>query len=119
MYLISQLSLMCGVPVHTIRYYEKFGLLKAKRKSRGSNNYRYYDDEAMERLQMIEEGKSIGMSLTELKELMKAWYNERLAISKRIEALEKQIANLDEKELRLRDVRERLQILVGEMKKFT
>lgn len=63
MYLVSELSVLCGVPIHTIRYYEKYGLLKAQKNKGKSNNYRYYPEEALERLELIEEGKSLGLSL--------------------------------------------------------
>lgn len=43
--LIHELSRKTGVSPHTIRFYEKYGLIRGKRKEEiKSNNYFHYDD---------------------------------------------------------------------------
>lgn len=118
MYLISQLSVLCNVPVSTIRYYEKYGLLKGLVKSNKSNEYKYYNHEALEKLELIEEGKAIGMSLSEIKNLMKAWYSPRINNIQRIESLKHHYDLLQAKESKINDVKTRLNILICEMEKF-
>lgn len=119
MLLISQLSLNSGIPVKTLRYYEKFGLIKCLTKTGKSNSYKYYDELTLEKLELIEEGRSLGLSLSELSDLIKAWYNSRISNEKRIEVLKSQLNILEEKESKIRDVKSRLQLLISEMEKFT
>jgi MerR family copper efflux transcriptional regulator len=118
--LISQLSKKTQTPVHTIRYYEKYGLLKGKkRKTADSNNYTYYDEKNIDKLELIEEGKSLGLSLSEIKELIDVWYNKRISNKRRIDILKKQKHTIDQKIIRLNDVQQRVDIFIRELEKFS
>jgi MerR family copper efflux transcriptional regulator len=65
---IGQLAEKSGVPASTIRFYEKSGLLpKAARQPSG---YRFYDQTALERLQLIRFSQSLGFTLDELPKLL-------------------------------------------------
>lgn len=64
---IGELASKSGVTTSTIRFYEQKGLMpKAARKASG---YRTYDDEALNRLQLIKFSQSLGFSLDELPQL--------------------------------------------------
>lgn len=65
---ISKLSREVDIPAHTIRYYERFGLIPAP--SRADNNYRVYSIEHQERLVFIQKAKRFGLSLREIKTLI-------------------------------------------------
>ncbi|WP_138495085.1 MerR family transcriptional regulator [Paenibacillus pinistramenti] len=67
---IQELADKMGLTIHTIRYYEKEGLLDDRHVRRESNNYRNYSEEAVERLKLIKKFQSIGCSLAELKEVL-------------------------------------------------
>lgn len=67
---IQELADKMGLTIHTIRFYEKEGLLDARHVRRESNNYRNYSQEAVERLRLIKNFQSIGCSLAELKEAL-------------------------------------------------
>lgn len=67
-YSIGQLSKLSNMPVDTLRYYEKQGLIDPPQ--RGDNHYRYYNDDAIARLQFIHRAKSVGFSLKEIQELL-------------------------------------------------
>ncbi|QSF47661.1 MerR family transcriptional regulator [Paenibacillus tianjinensis] len=67
---IQELADKMGLTIHTIRFYEKEGLLDNRHVRRESNNYRNYSDEAVERLKLIKKFQSIGCSLAELKEAL-------------------------------------------------
>lgn len=67
---ILELADKMGLTIHTIRYYEKEGLLDDRHVRRESNNYRNYSEEAVERLKLIKNFQSIGCSLAELKEAL-------------------------------------------------
>ena len=66
-YLIGELAKKSQVAVDTIRFYEKRGLLQPAK--RAENNYRYYDDEALDQLIFIRHCRELGMSLHEIEDL--------------------------------------------------
>ena len=61
---IGELASQSGIPASTIRYYEQKGLLAAA--ARSTNGYRVYDEQALNRLQLIKFSQSLGFSLDEL-----------------------------------------------------
>jgi len=70
--LISELAQRSGVPVSTLRYYERIGLVDPS--CRADNNYREYDDATLDRLAFIARAKRLGMSLDDVATLMEAWF---------------------------------------------
>jgi DNA-binding transcriptional MerR regulator len=64
---IGELADQTGVAASTIRYYEREGLLP--KAQRGVNGYRVYDDCALERLELIQLGQSLGFSLDTIRAL--------------------------------------------------
>ena len=98
MKLINQLSKETGTPIHTIRYYEKYGLFKGKKDaSIRTNNYTWYDDEVVEKLELIKEAKAIGFRLAEIKKLIDAWYSKRLSVEKKKAVLLQKMVEIDDK----------------------
>ncbi|MEK3701453.1 MerR family transcriptional regulator [Paenibacillus sp. FSL R10-2199] len=67
---IQELADRMGLTIHTIRFYEKEGLLDERHVRRESNNYRNYSEEAVQRLKLVKKFQSIGCSLAELKEAL-------------------------------------------------
>ena len=65
---IGELSRETGVPVETIRYYEKEGLLEPP--MRLQNNYRSYGDRHLARLRFIAHCRKLAMSLEEIREIL-------------------------------------------------
>lgn len=68
MVLIGELARQAGVHRETLRYYERRGLLKPRR--RQGSGYRVYDASAAERLHFIKKAQSFGFSLDEISELL-------------------------------------------------
>ncbi len=97
MKLINVISKEAGLPIHTIRYYENYGLFKGKKNGNGSPHYSYYDDEVLEKLELIKEAKEIGFTLSEIKNLLDAWHSKRLSVEKKREILSGKIREIDEK----------------------
>lgn len=60
---ISEVARRSGVPATTLRYYEAAGLLTVRR---GANGYRDYDADVLTRLDLIEAGKELGLSLEQV-----------------------------------------------------
>ena len=65
---IGKLAHAVGIPVQTVRYYERRGLLAEPRRAR--SGYRLYDNEALRRLRFIRQAQSLGFSLSEIEELL-------------------------------------------------
>ena len=66
---IGELSHRVALPTQTIRYYERLGLLDPP--ERTESQYRLYSEKAVERLQFIQKAKLYGLSLDEIKQLIK------------------------------------------------
>ena len=60
---IGQLAAAAGVPVDTVRYYERRGLLAAPRRTAGG--YRDYDADALRRLRALRRAQALGFTLDE------------------------------------------------------
>jgi DNA-binding transcriptional MerR regulator len=67
-YTVKQLSRLAGVSVRTLHYYDEIGLLRPTRV--GENGYRFYEDEAVLRLQQILFYKELGLSLDEIGQVL-------------------------------------------------
>lgn len=65
---IGRLATQAGVPIDTIRYYERHGLLPAPQ--RRASGYREYAEADIERLRFIRRAKELGFTLTEIGELL-------------------------------------------------
>lgn len=66
---IGELARRTGIQVETIRYYEREGLLPEAPRSEG--NYRVYGPGHLEQLQFIRHCRSLGMSLDEVRTLLR------------------------------------------------
>lgn len=67
---IAELEQRTGVSRHTLRYYEKEGLLLEV--GRRGNNYRDYSEKAVQRVGMVRQLKALGFSLKEIREVLDA-----------------------------------------------
>lgn len=68
LYTIKKLAKISGVTVRTLQYYDKIGLLKPFLK--GANNYRYYKEEQLIKLQQVLFFKELDFSLNDIKTLI-------------------------------------------------
>ena len=65
---ISDLAREADVPVSTVRYYERAGLIDPD--SRTKANYRIYSDGAVERLHFIRSAQGAGFTIADIKQLL-------------------------------------------------
>lgn len=65
-YKISELAKLAGISTRTLRYYDEIGILKPVREA--DSNYRYYNDDDIDKLQQILLLTSIGMPLDQVKQ---------------------------------------------------
>lgn len=99
---ISELAKRTHIEAHTIRFYEKEGLLPRRCVQRRQNNYRDYCEDAVERLLLIREGQLAGFTVAELKELISSeepdiipTEQQAMFIRRKIEAITSQIGRIE------------------------
>lgn len=111
---IAELEQRTGVSRHTLRYYEKAGLLQEV--ERRGNNYRDYTDKAVERVIMVRQLKTLGFALREIRDVLDALRSNsidcergaRLMAEKRLE-VNQRIAELKEVSMMLGREQRRLE----------
>jgi MerR family transcriptional regulator, copper efflux regulator len=94
---ISELSKRTNLKAHTIRFYEKEGLLPTRYVQRKKNNYREYAEEAVNRLLLIKEGQLAGFTIAELRELTNGDEVSPAADEKQAILIERKLASIDRK----------------------
>lgn len=93
---IGQMSKLHNVSIHTLRYYDKIGLLLPSIVD-SNTNYRYYDENASHKLVKIKGLKAIGLSINKIKMLMEGNIDEvEKEFNDMREDLTKEIYNLNE-----------------------
>lgn len=113
-YLIGELSKKSHISVDSIRFYEKRGLLQAPQ--RAPNNYRYYDDQALDQLIFIRHCRELGMSLNEIQALHQLLQHPEQqcnvidqAIEEHLEHINQKIRQFETFKIQLEQLRERCQ----------
>ena len=66
---IGEVALQSGLPVKTIRYYEEIGLLTPT-VERSAAGYRLFDAQVLNRLAFVRRSQSLGLSLTEVQQIL-------------------------------------------------
>lgn len=94
---ISELSKRTNLKSHTIRFYEKEGLLPARYVQRKKNNYRDYAEEAVNRLLLIKEGQLAGFTIAELRELTNGDEASSAADQRQVILIERKLVSIDRK----------------------
>ena len=65
---VAHVARRAGVSPHTVRYYDRVGLLKAASRTRAG--YRDYSEDALERLRFIRDAQRLGLRLQDIRELL-------------------------------------------------
>ena len=100
MYTIGQVSQMCGIPVSTLRYYDKEGLFPHMERVSG---IRRFSDRELETLRIIDCLKKSGLEIREIRKFMQwcaegsssypqrreLFENQKKTVEKEIERLQK------------------------------
>jgi len=96
--LINELSKKTGITVHTIRFYEKSGLIKGERSNTvTTNNYFHYGEDTVEKLEFIKEAKSVGFTISEISEIIIAWYGDKYSKMDKLKLLDEKLLSLEQK----------------------
>ena len=102
MYSIQDVSKKTGLSAHTLRYYEKEGLISGVERTQGG--FRQYTDEDLERLGLICCLKNTGMSIQEIARFVQLTREGDHTLKERVELL--------------REHRERVLARMEEMQKY-
>ena len=98
MKLISQLSKETGIPIGTLRFYEKMGLISgALKPGVTTNKYAYYNEEAVDKLRFIQMAKDVGFTLTEIREVVDVWYQKRFTKKAQLVVLDQKLLQIAQK----------------------
>lgn len=68
MYTVKQIAELANISIRTLHYYDEIGLLHPAKI--GANGYRYYDENALLRLQQILLYKEMDMELNQIKDIL-------------------------------------------------
>jgi len=94
MYTVKQLSSLAGITIRTLHHYDEIGLLKPSRV--GDNGYRYYEEEALYRLQQILFYRELDLPLDDIKKIMgRRDFDVMGALQSHKQALYQQVARLN------------------------
>ncbi len=95
MYTIQDVSEKTGLSAHTLRYYEKEGLITGVERSRGG--FRQYTDEDLEALGLICCLKNTGMPLQEIARFVELTHEGEHTLRERVELLREHRENVIER----------------------
>lgn len=90
---IGELAERVGVNPKTIRYYEAIGLLPVP--ERLPSGYREYGDEDVDRMRFIRTAQRLGLSLSEIAEILRFRERGERPCDYVVGVLERQVADLD------------------------
>lgn len=105
---ISQLAKRADVPIDTIRYYERSGLIAEP--PRRPSGYRQYPPEMAKRLRFIRRAKALGFTLEEVAELLALSSKRNVAAVKR--SAQEKLAGIDARIAELSRIRAGLSRLI-------
>ena len=120
MYSIQDVSKKTGLSAHTLRYYEKEGLIAGVERTQGG--FRQYTDEDLEALGLICCLKNTGMSLQEISRFVNLTREGEQTLRERVELLrehrESVIARMAEMQRYLDKVTWKLDFFSGKLKEY-
>ena len=92
MYSIQEVSKKTGLSAHTLRYYEKEGLITGVERTQGG--FRQYTDEDLEELGLICCLKNTGMSLQEIAQFVESTHQGEYTLKERVALLREHRENM-------------------------
>ncbi|KAM3091982.1 heavy metal-responsive transcriptional regulator [Phormidesmis sp. 146-35] len=107
---IGEVAEMSGLPIKTIRYYDEIELLTPT-VGRSQTGYRLFRPEVFDRLTFIKRAQSLGLSLTEIKDILKVHDQGKLPcgevkhhIEEKVSAITHQIQELTTRKAELQSL---------------
>src|SRR5215469_8759579 len=107
---IGTVAKRAGVPIDTIRYYEREGLLPEP--LRRASGYRSYNDTAIDRLRFIRRAKDLGFTLDEIRDLLALSADRHRGVKAVKERAQQRLASIDARIAELTRIRQGLEQLI-------
>lgn len=107
---IGVVAKRAGVPIDTIRFYEREGLLPEP--LRRASGYRSYNETAVARLRFIRRAKDLGFSLDEIRDLLALSSDRRGGVKAVRKRAEQRLASIDARIAELMRIRQGLEQLI-------
>ena len=107
---IGELAQRTGVPIDTVRYYERHGLLPPPQ--RQPSGYRSYHSEDVTRLRFVRRAKGLGFTLEEIRELLALSGRREDDMGSLKAAAEQKLAGVEAKLAELARIRDGLRTLI-------
>ena len=105
---ISEVAVRAGVPVSTVRYYERIGLLPTP--ERTDSGYRDYDEDSATRLLFVSRARGLGIGCEQIAELLPAWRG-----SDCVSARDRIVSLIDEKQTEIAARIEELRVFAAQL----
>ena len=100
---IGDLARETDVPISTVRYYERAGLVTPDRRT--DMNYRVYEDGAVERMRFIRSAQAAGFTLADVKVLLELKDGNTTKCKEVRPVIEKRLAEVETRIEELKDIR--------------
>lgn len=110
-YSIGQVAKKLGLTAHTLRYYDKEGLLPYVKK--GSSGARVFDDEDVDWLIIVECLKGTGMQLKDIRKYINLCQKGDSTVDIRLELFKQQKKQLEEKLAQLQGYMEKIDFKIA------
>ena len=108
---IGAIAKESGIPIKTIRYYEEIGLLESSGRTEGG--FRLFAADVLNRLSFIKRSQGLGLSLSEIKEILSIHDQGELPCDHVKIKLQDKIAEIDHQIQQLLTLRSDLERLLG------
>lgn len=110
--LIGELAERAGVPIQTIRYYERRGLIAEP--PRRSGGFREFSPEYIDRIRFIKRAQELGFTLREVEDLLDLRVDPETSCAEIKGETEEKLKNVKEKIRDLERIRDSLSRLIDE-----
>lgn len=107
---IGELARAAAIPVSTIRFWERKGLLRPD--GRTGANYRWYGPEALRRVRFIRSAQSVGFTLGDVRALLELRDGHAARCEEVRDLLERRLAEIERRVEELQGLHETLDLLV-------
>ncbi|AET58898.1 MerR family transcriptional regulator [Paenibacillus terrae] len=94
MFTIKEVADKTGITAHTLRYYEREGIMPSVKRDAGGN--RFYDEESIEGLNFILALRSTGMPLSKIKQYVSLYLEGESTMAARKQILQDHRAKVEE-----------------------
>ncbi|XFA72993.1 heavy metal-responsive transcriptional regulator [Thermosynechococcaceae cyanobacterium Okahandja] len=107
---IGAVSRQSGLSIQTIRYYAELGLLKTQGRTAGG--YRLFGEDVFVRLHFIKRAQRLGLTLTDIKELLDIYDGGKMPCDRVKEKLSQKVTEIEQQIEQLHLLKQELQGLL-------